>query len=395
MGMPQSTPRPTPPPVWIPTELQELHGLCIPEHPPKNIPLIPIPFELAGVRPENATAMDLSPDNKEWIRALRIIQKALDKSPAPSLQWFTQRSFYSRWHYDAPRRFNLASVASILFDQECSGIRAVGIATSFSKDQSPSDSRPKRPAVLPYWAAVYCIQPILEHMLLVDYGFGAQPLVFRNTHGIDGFADKVARPHFNSLCLELVEAVEQCRTEAFPLETLESLKNRLWPFETPSHAHQYRISGQCFADLSLMIYWFYTRRREISIAEYTENLTGYTGVVQEMIEQVPQKGPGRLKRKLLADIHFLIPVYVRGRDRQTKVVKAAEDLATRFGISTAQPGMGEPNSQNCTGCDEVPEPLDILGGSGQAAGEPSPPAYREAMNDRDDGHPASKLYVIS
>jgi hypothetical protein len=36
-------------------------------------------------------------------------------------------------------------------------------------------------------------------------------------------------------------------------------------------------------------------------------MAGYTGVMQELIDELPIRGPDRLLRKLSVDVHVLIP----------------------------------------------------------------------------------------
>lgn len=186
------------------------------------------------------------------------------------------------------------------------------------------------------------------------------------------------RPHFYSLCRQVFEAVNQCRTGAFPLEQLEICKSRMFPNEVYGY---YQVCSQHRAEVSLMYYWSSTWRREISIQEYARRLTGYTGVIQGMIQEVPEKGTNLLERKLLADIHFLIPMYVRGEERRKQLIQATEDLATKFGISTVRREMDETGNESCVWPNEGTEHSYMDEGSVDDAAEHPPPMYREVMEE--------------
>ncbi|KAK3899053.1 hypothetical protein C8A05DRAFT_37331, partial [Staphylotrichum tortipilum] len=60
-----------------------------------------------------------------------------------------------------------------------------------------------------------------------------------------------------------------------------------------------------------MFYYYYTRWKPVSPEARREGWTGYTGVLHEMVAEVPTRGRERLQRKLSFDIHCLIPSFVR------------------------------------------------------------------------------------
>jgi hypothetical protein len=75
-----------------------------------------------------------------------------------------------------------------------------------------------------------------------------------------------------------------------------------------------RLSLYCefdSADLALPLYYYYTYRRQIDRADYEKGITGYTGVLQQMIAEVPTRGTDRLVRKLSVDVNKLIPLVFR------------------------------------------------------------------------------------
>ncbi|KAJ4401667.1 hypothetical protein N0V82_010849 [Gnomoniopsis sp. IMI 355080] len=244
MGAKQSRPLPPPPTrpdvPGIPAEFQELHALCEPAQDPEQAAHLALPFRL----PKAATLEDamtvvgglLLNNNQDWIRDLEKIQKVLDNSTTFSLDWFKHNKErpHSAPYVATPRYFYLVSMAAIFFDQECSSNRTLE-AASFVKPLPPQipvrgfwKPRP------PHRYVGYGILPLFEHMLLVDYGFGSQPLEFRKwdryKHEMRLSArldNRVIRrilvPEIYTFCQGLVELVNHWRTEAFPRDHPEMI----------------------------------------------------------------------------------------------------------------------------------------------------------------------------
>jgi hypothetical protein len=63
---------------------------------------------------------------------------------------------------------------------------------------------------------------------------------------------------------------------------------------------------------------------------YKQGWSGYTGILQEILDEVPTRGTGRLERKLSLDVHILIPKFVSGRQRREEMIVIAEDLARQY-----------------------------------------------------------------
>lgn len=97
-------------------------------------------------------------------------------------------------------------------------------------------------------------------------------------------------------------------------------------YEDKSSAHD------DFSDVSLMFYFFWTRRHNISKSDYNRGLTGYEGVLAEMVAEVPVMGTDRLTRKLSVDVHKLIPRYVKDEESRTAMIAVAKRLATKHGV---------------------------------------------------------------
>ncbi len=64
-------------------------------------------------------------------------------------------------------------------------------------------------------------------------------------------------------------------------------------------------------------------------------MTGYTGILKELVDEIPTRGSERLRRKLSVDVHCLIP-RLFGRyypEMAKKMTAMANELAVRHGIS--------------------------------------------------------------
>jgi hypothetical protein len=57
--------------------------------------------------------------------------------------------------------------------------------------------------------------------------------------------------------------------------------------------------------------------------------------LQEMLDEVPTRGTGRLERKLSLDVHVLIPKFISGRQRREEMISMAEDIARQHGCQLA------------------------------------------------------------
>ena len=95
-------------------------------------------------------------------------------------------------------------------------------------------------------------------------------------------------------------------------------------------------------DVATMIYYYCTHRKPVEAEELKEGWTGYTGVLKEMIAEVPTRGTDRLERKLSLDAHILIPRFVGSRKLRTQMLLIAQDLAAKHGCQLAPPEMPKP-----------------------------------------------------
>lgn len=336
-------------------ELQDIHKLCLPKRDEA--------FNTNALRPERPEYATLvSTELKQrWIRSLRTIQGAVFKKldlPPYGFVFPTGCLF-------------LISTATILFDQECSSAVV-------------SDPRPLPPLgpheLLPRPAAkyLYKLQPLFEHMFLVDYGFGEHPFEGAPIF----FKDSTTLPDFLCFGRLIAEFAYACGNDSITKPYLVKASQQI------SQSSFYWRSDQRFADIAIMAYWLYTRRREISPSEYKVGLTGYTGVLQEMVSEIPEKGAGRLRRKLSVDVNELIPRYASGYLREL-LIGAARDLAAQHGLSltTSWEKKGRVIPGPCSRSTQV----DLDGSSRHLGNHESrprslsprkatpPPSYEEAM----------------
>ncbi|KAL2022984.1 hypothetical protein VTK56DRAFT_4199 [Thermocarpiscus australiensis] len=95
-------------------------------------------------------------------------------------------------------------------------------------------------------------------------------------------------------------------------------------------------------DVATMIYYYRLHRKPVDAEDHKEGRIGYTGVLQEMIAEVPTRGTDRLERKLSLDVHLLIPRFVRDRKLRKQMLLIAQDLAAKYGCQLAPPKMPKP-----------------------------------------------------
>ena len=180
------------------------------------------------------------------------------------------------------------------------------------------------------------LRGLLELMLVIDYGFPARPI-----RG-PWFAP---RTWFLHAWLEL---------ESFADFLVKIARLWRWRQGLPSDNSWGLIAGATgdwahdiglrlpVWDVATMIYYYCLHRKPVDAEDHEKGWTGYTGVLQEMIAEVPTRGTDRLERKLSLDAHILIPRFVRGRKLRTQMLLIAQDLAAKHGCQLAPPEMPKP-----------------------------------------------------
>ncbi|TPX06751.1 uncharacterized protein E0L32_002247 [Thyridium curvatum] len=212
----------------------------------------------------------------------------------------------------------LQSVAAILYEQECGGHLEPIEGAKFNSFIYRIHSV----------RAVDLIPSLFEHMLVIDYGLGIHPLRGGGFWSPVWFMWRDLIPHVKELAKHLCWMVGQCSQGAIPgMDMLDFMGHRL---------NQIGYSFN-MADVGIMLFYYHTHHTELSQQEYFEGFTGYTGVLNELVAEIPTRGPGRLTRKLSVDFYELIPKCVRNVDLRHELRVAVLQLAIEHGIRIRGP----------------------------------------------------------
>ena len=192
---------------------------------------------------------------------------------------------------------------------------------------------------------------IFELMLLIDYGFPAYPLR-ESWHLSDRYFLDVAWPNFETFSSFLTATAWHWRQgQAVPARKAWDQIARIvesW--------HLIGFDVLPVWDIAIMLYYYYSHRNPVDAEDHEQGWTGYTGVLQEMIAEVPTRGIDRLERKLSLDVHFLIPQFVKNRERRTQMMSISQDLASQHGCRVAFPKMPKvPEIPEMSERPEIPE----------------------------------------
>lgn len=175
------------------------------------------------------------------------------------------------------------------------------------------------------------VASLIEHMLLIDYGFGEHPLrsLGPEPSWMTNYMTRVVCHHF---CRRLKNLADDCRNgKDIRFCRLAWMDEFIQSYEDKSSAYD------DFSDVSLMFYFFWTRRRKISKDEYIRGLTGYNGILDEMISEIPTVGTDRLTRKLSVDVNKLIPRYVQDEESRTEMFAMAKRTAAEHRVFLRAP----------------------------------------------------------
>jgi hypothetical protein len=290
--------------------LERLSKICLPSRSKRTLTRA-----LRPERPECTTYMQVPP-SPAWTRALQHIQRGVLLGEG-SVDVFCRRMRDRR----LDKNVALRAVATIMYDQECSGILIP--ETIFS----PLDLT--LPALdylkLSIYKTSFGIRPLIEHMLLVDYRMGVYPL---SGHPFipNWLYRRYIWPGIDQACKYVGEVVYCCRLGQLPERKVwERLGTMLMPFD------------RCIVDISdiaIMLYYYHTHHRQLGPTDYKDGVTGYTGIMQELRDEVSTRGPDRLIRKLSVDINYLIPRFVFSSDRQDTMRRTAQSIAAQYNICT-------------------------------------------------------------
>ena len=264
--------------------------------------------------------------NPRWIRALQYLRQGLVKYGG---ELRLGRSFEDLEAFYTPHVFArpiLGSIAVIIYDQECRGDFV----------ELPTDRIPKIcPEVNMHGVDLFSfgvLRPILEHMLLVDYGIGDD--TSRASISLEKESLRTVWPIFQDFCAYLTGLASRFRQGRAPHDDeLAKIMSMIHVCNRPPILDSVMYTDlsivDCNNDIALMLHYFSTHRREIAKTEYLRGVTGYTGVLDEMLAEIPTRGPDRLLRKLSVDVNIMIPRFVRHSPHREQLIEAAETLAAK------------------------------------------------------------------
>lgn len=302
-------------------ELQRLNQICLPRWD-KRIKT----FTLRPERPEYAILMQ-EPPSEKWIRVLRHFRRVKCCAHNQKLRNIGEELPVCRF-LDKMGRFDFSFqnltlsfqfAAAILFDQQCSGS-----ARNLEEPYVPMKEEAKFDRLI---RRFYCrhgyymrkiIPRLFEHMLLIDYGIDQADDLNLDTSFTWRKWPKRVLLDFDDLCSGLIEWA-QC----FPVRFCHRFKDCLDGLN-PDHFD--------FSDVAIMLYYYNTHRKPLNPVDYRKGMTGYFGVLQELISEVPLRGTDRLQRKLSVDINELIPKTVKDPIKRQKMVSIVRNIATQYNL---------------------------------------------------------------
>ncbi len=177
----------------------------------------------------------------------------------------------------------------------------------------------------------------LRHMLLVDYGVPASPIFSSKDWYLP---DEVVNAmwSFERFCgfasatawrWRQGQSVPDQRAWDLILDVLQGCT--AWP------------NIYYTWDAAVMFYYYYSRRKPVSPQARREGWTGYTGVLQEMIAEVPTRGRDRLQRKPSLD-HHIISIFIKDKTLSNQMMDMVLDLATEHGLEVVPPTKAAPET---------------------------------------------------
>ncbi|KAK2760092.1 hypothetical protein CKAH01_16588 [Colletotrichum kahawae] len=309
-------------------ELEKLSQLCLPRWDSREI----WRQESSAIRPERFeyAALLRKPPSLAWKRAMQQLHSGFYhgrplEETIPFSEPYINRPF-------------LGAMSIILYDIQL-------------QKESQADILPDVELRLQYNSKMSTWRDlILMHMLLVDYGMVAPPM---RVH--DSFSDKTHNtndtwkrdwPVWNALCAVVSEIAQSCAHGRPDKVLIWYISDSLRELAYISPVERVTFSGFHFEyDLALMLHHYHTRRKSLPPEEYWKGRTGYQGILQELIDDVPRLGTERLTRKLSVDFNENIEAFISSDATQKTVKEIVKGVAARLGIELAAPkerGLGTP-----------------------------------------------------
>ncbi|KAK4039438.1 hypothetical protein C8A01DRAFT_16589 [Parachaetomium inaequale] len=272
---------------------------------------------------EEATAQE-SPVSETLTRVARKMQGGIYRGGETSVDALVKSRYRGRDKYSVPGRLEgvLEAVGAILYAQEWTGNSSQeALDTTPAANQIPRSSRLGLELASEY---------VYEAMLLVDYGCPSRPI--RSMWNCRDYFLNVDLPEFDNFSRFLTTTARRWEQGQIPdSATWDHIAHRM-------EAVEYRWPPVVDVwNAATLLYYYNTRRKPVSAEDRKNGLTGYTGVLQEMVDEVPTRGTDRLGRKLSLDVHVLIPKFVSKREDREQMMAKAKALAEQHGIPLEVP----------------------------------------------------------
>ncbi|KAH0419905.1 hypothetical protein CcaCcLH18_14257 [Colletotrichum camelliae] len=326
-------------------ELEKLSQLCLPRWDSREI----WRQESSAIRPERFeyAALLRKPPSLAWKRAMQQLHSGFYhgrplEETMPFSQPYINRPF-------------LGAMSIILYDIQLQKESQADVLPDFElRLQYNSKKSTWRDLILMVRQSKThfrnTARSIFEHMLLVDYGMVVPPM---RVH--DSFSDKAHNtndtwkrdwPVWHALCAVVSEIAQSCAHGRPDKVLIWYVSDSLRELAYISPVKGVTFSGFHFEyDLALMLHHYHTRRTSLPPEEYWKGRTGYQGILQELIDDVPRLGTERLTRKLSVDFNENIEAFISSEATQKTVKEIVKGVAARLGIELAAPkarGLGTP-----------------------------------------------------
>ena len=178
--------------------------------------------------PEFAIDKRIEPD-ANWICTLQRIRSSVTHDGSSSLDTFLYQFEASRGGFledasDCTLPLTMQAVATIIYDQECSGAPTEDVGNQELEELAEAMDFPP---LLDHWVTEF-----LEHILLIDYGIGSDPLKLR--YPLLGFLHGTVRRFFRRLCAFMAKFAAFCRSGKLPSKATWKIWALGWNTTIPS-----------------------------------------------------------------------------------------------------------------------------------------------------------------
>ncbi|KAJ4289510.1 hypothetical protein N0V88_006992 [Collariella sp. IMI 366227] len=168
---------------------------------------------------------------------------------------------------------------------------------------------------------------VFKYVLLTDYD-GSTGRRFRGPWFLPKtFAVEKLLFEFNAICDFFITTAHRWAAGHLP-------DQEAWDFIGEKMG---KIKGVEVWDVMSMLLYFRSRCKPVDIEERKKGWTGYIGVLQEMIDEVPTRGTDRLARKLSLDVNILLPKFCFDTIRGQYMAYKTRIIAKKHGIVLVGP----------------------------------------------------------